>query len=132
MNTELKLILKKIDGLGSTIKELKSDMQELRTEVKSGMQELRTEVKSDMQELRMEVKSDMQELRTEVKSDMQELRTEVKSDIYTSQTVIETKMDHIIIEMRGQFKYTEKKLNEHTKILQMVSNRLNERAPKLN
>ncbi|MGN1386884.1 MAG: hypothetical protein ACI4XS_09795 [Bacillus sp. (in: firmicutes)] len=110
MSAELQLILEKMNGLGSDMQELKSDMQELRAEFKSDMQELRTELKSDIEGLRVEVKSDMNQM----------------------QAALEMKIDHILIEMRGQFKYTENRLNEHTKILQIVSNRLNTAGPTIN
>ena len=52
---------------------------------------------SDMQEF----KSEMQELRTEFKSDIEDLRVEVKSDMNQMQAALEMKIDHILIEMRG-------------------------------
>jgi chromosome segregation ATPase len=60
-------------------------------EIKSAIRELKT----DITELRIELKTDISELRTELKSDISELRTELKTDLREMEQRLSVRMDGI-------------------------------------
>ena len=78
VNAELIAIVASAIALGTamlaSIRGVRQEVRDLRTEMKGDMNELRTGLKGDMDELRTELKGDMDELRTELKGDMNDLK----------------------------------------------------------
>ncbi|HEY2052805.1 MAG TPA: hypothetical protein VGH14_02605 [Solirubrobacterales bacterium] len=89
------------EKVDTEIREVRLDINDLRSEVKGDINGLRSDVKGDTNGLRSDVKGDINGLRSELKGDISELRSEMKSGFARSDAKFDSLNRTIILLLGG-------------------------------
>ncbi len=101
---EVGIRLERLEGRSDHVineKADKIDVKDLKTELNA----VKTELKTDINDLRTELKTDINDLRTELKTDINDLRTElnaVKTELKTDVNALKTEINDVRDELRSQ------------------------------
>jgi gas vesicle protein len=95
------------------IKDLKVEVQGVRTELKDEIQGVRTELKDEIQGVRTELKGEIQGLRTELKDEIQGVRTELKGEIQGLCTELKDEMHQMENRLSKKIDGNSARLDDH-------------------